>query len=387
VDLVHMVAPTRSQRVAVLQAAGNWPAAAFQLWEEGRLAEAADLYKEHRLYYKAAILYRQAQDLRNAADAFAKDVHHTPSWRAAAHLYQQLGELRQAATQHERLKEWDAAACLWEQAGDRMRAAAIYANQLGERRKASALYKEALEEFVRLHDYVGQADCLRKLEEWQQAAVLCLGQAQQREGPHLDDAARAEVVRWYKDAANCFRNSGQRHDFLECCKKARFYGRLPWLTLSFKVDKPLRCGASNLVSVVVANEGAGTAREVVVSLQHAGGCVRFSNFQPIDILGPQQNEVRRAELRADEHGDLLVRVFVQWNDPDQRRREVQFPEWHAVIESPEGRHSSQTTVYVQGGTFIQGSEIYNGDVYRDQAQQTGDRVGIVRNTAPAVQSG
>jgi hypothetical protein len=58
-----------------------------------------------------------------------------------------------------------------------------------------------------------------------------------------------------------------------------------------------------------------------------------------------------------------------------------------VIESPEGRHSSQTTVYVQGGTFIQGSEIYNGDVYRDQAQQTGDRVGIVRNTAPAVQSG
>ena len=387
VDLVQMVAPTWSQSAADLLAAGNWPAAAFMLREEGRLAEAAALYKEHQLYYKAAILYRQAQDLRNAADAFAKDVYHTPSWRSAAHLYQELGELRHAATQYERLKEWDTAAWLWKQAGDRMRAASIYANQLGERRKAVELYKEELEACVCLHDYAGQANCLRELKEWQRAAELCLGQAEQREGPQLDDAARVEVARWYKEAANCFRNSGQRHNFLDCCKKARFYGRLPWLTLSFKVDKPLRCGASNLVSVVVANEGAGAAHEIVVSLQHASGCVRFSNFQPIDVLGPQQHEVRRAELRADEHGDLLVHVFVQWNDPDQKRREVQFPEWQAVIESPEDRHRSQTVVYVQGGTFIQDSEIYNGDVYRDQAQQTGDRVDIVRNTVPTVRAG
>lgn len=517
VEVLQVAMPAKAQRVAELLAAGDWPAAAFRLCEEGKLVEAADLYAEHALYYKAATLYRQANRLREAADAFAHDEHYAPSWRAAARLYQELQAFDLAAAQYERLEAWPAAAQAWEQAGEPARAAALYAVRLGEtqhavdlyvaaalpleaaklleasgdyqaairileqasdartageitrltkqavrhgvkdaledalrraaddaeraelyaeagewskaaetwdaigawqrasdlllanqridkavelllarseieaqRRAAAMLFEQgrvhqALEVFTQLDDMAGQVACLRALQAWERAGELCRRQAEQREGPHMDEAARQDAAHWFTEAAACFRQSGRMRDYLTCRKKVRYYRRLPWLTPTFIVEKPLQRGAVNLVNVIVENESTGAARDVVVALRREDGHVRFTDFRPIARLGPQQRETRRVELRADEHGALLVRVFVEWTNPDGARQEVEMPEWQASIENPEDLRGGPTVVHVQGD-YIQRGEIYHGDVYRDQSyHQTGDRVDIVRGVSPASQ--
>jgi outer membrane protein assembly factor BamB len=522
VELLQVAVPASPQNVAALLASGDWATAAFRLCEEGRLVEAADLYAEHQLHYKAATLYRRANRLREAADAFAHDAHYTPSWRAAARLYQELQAFEHAAAQYERLEAWPAAAQAWEQAGAPARAAALYADRLGEtqhavelyvaagrpqeaaklleangdyqgawrileqtddaryageiarlikeavrhgvkdalddalrraaddaeradlyaeagewskaaemwnaagdwlraadlllthqrtdkavelllaraepeaQRRAAALlleqsrFHQALDVYTRLGDRAGQVASLRALQQWDQAGELCQRLAEASEHPQMDAAARSEAARWYAEASACFRHSGRRRDYLACRKKVRYYRRLPWLTPSFNVDvdKPLQRGASNLVKVIVANESTGAAHDVIVTLRREDGHVRFTDFRPIAVLGPLQREERSVELRADEHGALLVRVFVQWTNPDGVRQEVEMPEWQASIENPEDLRSGPTVVHVQGD-YIQRGEIYHGDVYRDQAyHQAGDRVEISRRgAAPAVGRG
>jgi len=409
-----------------------WPVAAQQWEAAGDLASAAELYAgplgetQHAVelflaagvplraaeVYERAGQYNEARKVLESADpaahteaiqrllraavrhgnrdALEDAVRHAPSAAARAELYTQAGE-------------WISAAEAWEAAGDWLRGARLLlehdrfdkaidllvAQPDGDAQRMAAgvlaergRYAEALPLYTGLAGLPGQITCLRALGDPDRAADLCRTLAAGMEQPRMAAAQRDEAAHWYREAACLFRESGRRKDYITCCRKARYLRGLPWLDLSFRHDRPLERGGSNVVRVEVVNDGSGLAREIFVELRHAGGKVHFTDFRPIPTVGRLDRSARQVELRADEHGSLLANVFLHWIDPDGTRKQIELSEWVMEIVDPEARQRSAPAVVNVQGDFIQGGDVYHGDVYRDQSyHQEGDRVEISRGGA------
>jgi len=355
-----------------------------QFNEARKLLEGADPVR-----YKEQIqrLLRDAV-LHGNRDALEDAVRHAPSAAARAELYTQAGEWISAADTWVEAGEWrKGAALLLEHdrfdkaidllvAQDTDPARLMAASQLASRGR----FAQALSHFAALSDLPGQIECLRHLGHLERAADLSRTLAAGMEQPHMTAAQRAEAARWYRTAAHLFRESGRFKDYTACAKKARYLRDLPWLELSFRHDRPLERGRSNVLHVEITNDGNGLARQVSVELRHAQDKVQFANFRPIAAVGRLHRSESQFELRADEHGSLLVNVFLRWIDPDGAHKAIELSRWVMQVVDPDGhQRNAPAVVHVYQGDFVQGGDVYHGDVYRDHAyHQDGDRIDITR---------
>jgi tetratricopeptide (TPR) repeat protein len=264
---------------------------------------------------------------QGAHDRAAQRFEEAHVWEDARRCYERLGDRRKVAELSEKMGDWAGAGQAWETLGELPRAAdAFHAAGLWDR--AARLYERtgafsrAAECYERAGDWERVGEMRRQLSDFVAASGAFMRAA--REAERADPGNRARLAGLWETAEACCVQTFDDARAIECRKKAALYRQRPYVEIEIASAGRMVEGQYAYLELVLANDGGGEARQVIVHHTPSEFLGELSQSREIRMLPPGETLRERLSVRPLASGPVPLVVAADYTDRAGRSYEIAY---------------------------------------------------------------